>query len=49
MPVGWEKSANDFFTYGGTTQGGLTEIVVDQYPANRILRVIEVNGGKPLK
>lgn len=49
MPVGWEKSANDFFTYGGTTQGGLTEIVVDQYPANRILRVIEVNSGKPLK
>jgi hypothetical protein len=49
MPVGWEKSANEFFTYGGTTQGGLTEIVVDQYPASRILRVIEVNGGKPLK
>lgn len=49
LPGGWEKSANEFFTYGGTTKGGLTEIVVDQYPANRILRVIEVNGGKPLK
>ena len=35
FPSGLEASANEFFRYGGTTSGGLPEIIMTDVPVNK--------------
>ena len=49
VPSGLETAANEFFLYGGTSRGGIPEIVVDSMPKSRIKKVTPIAAGMPLK